>query len=90
MLCAAFAALMTACGPSRAVKLGWDVPAVLPDRYHISVDGRVALDITPPPMDRRCDCLTVTFRVPRGRHTLRVEACNTSGRCAQSAEVVVR
>jgi hypothetical protein len=86
----AIATLAIACDSTRSVKLAWDAPAVMPDRYHVFVDVRLVMDIPPPPVDRSCNCLTVTIPVPRGEHVLRIEACNPDGQCTPSAEVIAR
>lgn len=65
--------------PPRTVTVGWDVPAVAPDGYRIFVDDQMVLKIPPPPVDRRCDCLTVSLPVPRGQHLVRVLAYNAAG-----------
>ncbi len=80
---------MTACRPTRTVKLAWDAPATPPDGYRILVDGRVVLDIPPPPLDPGCHCPTVAVPVPRGQHTVSVVAYNRGGMSKPSASVVV-
>ena len=87
---AAIAILTIACNSTRSVKLAWDAPTVMPDRYHVFVDVRLVMDIPPPPIDRSCNCLSVTIPVPRGEHVLRIEACNPDGQCTPSAEVIAR
>lgn len=79
-----------ACRPTRAVKVGWDPPHVAPDGYRILIDDRVVQDIPPPPLDRRCNCLTATVRVPAGRHTVSVVAYDRGGTSRPSASVVVQ
>jgi hypothetical protein len=81
---------MMACRPTRTVKIAWDAPASPPDGYRILVDGRVVLDIPPPPVDPGCHCLTIAVPVPRGQHTLSVVAYNRGGSSQPSAAVVVQ
>jgi hypothetical protein len=81
---------MTACRPTRTVRLGWDTPAVRPDGYRVLIDGHVVMDIPPPPIDPSCHCHTVAVAVPRGQHTVSVVAYNLSGTSPPSASVVVR
>jgi hypothetical protein len=80
---------MSACRGTRTVKIGWDVPATLPDGYRVLVDDRVVMEIPPPPIDDNCHCLTVAVTVPRGEHTLSVVAYNRDGATRQSASLVV-
>jgi hypothetical protein len=84
------AIISVACKPTRIVKVGWDVPASLPDGYWVLVDDRTVLDIKPPRVDPSCSCLTVEVRVPRGRHTVTVIAHDRGGASRPSATVVVQ
>jgi hypothetical protein len=83
-------ATIAACRPARTVKLGWDVPAVLPAGYRILVDDAVVRDIPPPPVDPSCRCFTVSIPVPDGPHTVKVVAYNEFGSSAPSAVAVVK
>ena len=80
---------ITACRPTRTVKIGWDPPAVRPYGYRILVDDAVVMDITPPPFDGECQCLSATVSVPRGRHTVTVVAYNHEGRVSPPSAVLV-
>jgi hypothetical protein len=84
----AVAVLAIACSPTRTVKIGWDVPAVAPDGYRIFIDDQMMLDVPPPPMNRRCNCLMVSLNVARDRHIVRVLAYNRSG-TAPAASIAV-
>jgi hypothetical protein len=87
----AMALLTAGCRPTRTVTIGWDAPANVPDRYRVLVDDRVVLDIVPPPLDDRCNCLPVSVPVPaRGHHTIRVVAYNRRGAAATSADLIVQ
>jgi hypothetical protein len=83
-------AMVTACRPTRTVKLAWDVPAVRPIGYRILVDDQVVLEIPPPPTDPSCNCLTVSVPVPPGPHTLKVVAYSPSGASPPSAVAVLK
>ena len=80
-----------ACSRDRIVKVGWDPPAVAPDRYWILIDGAVVREIPPPPLNDECRCLMVSVLVPRGPHTLQIVAYSVrDGASAPSASVTVR
>jgi hypothetical protein len=83
----AVAVLAMACSRTRTVKIGWDVPAVAPEGYRIFIDDRMVLDIPPPPVDRRCDCMTVPLAVPRGKHVVEVLAYRNGTGAATSITV---
>ena len=83
-------ALITACRPSRTIKLIWDAPDVLPSGYRIVVDEGVVMDIPPPPVDPSCKCLTVSVAVPKGPHTVKVVAYNQFGSSPPSAVAVIQ
>jgi hypothetical protein len=83
-------AVAAACTRTRTVKLAWDPPAMLPDRYHVFVDTRLVLDIPPPPIDQSCTCLRTEVKVSSGQHTIRLDACNHDGVCTPSPELIVR
>lgn len=85
----AAAMLATACSRDRIVKIGWDPPPVMPDRYRILIDGDVMREISPPPVNAECKCLVVFVPVPRGRHVVSVVAYNAGG-VSPSASVTVQ
>ena len=71
---------LTACRSSETrVKIGWDVPATLPDGYRVFVDQTLVLDTPPPPADPSCNCLALSITLPQGPHSLEVLAYNRGG-----------
>ena len=87
----AVAALATGCSRERIVKVGWDPPAQMPDRYLILVDDKLVREIPPPSINAECRCLIALVSVPRGRHTIKVVASTSrGGNSAPSAAVTVQ
>jgi hypothetical protein len=83
----AIALITPACNRDRTVTVGWDTPRTMPAKYRVLIDGRVTTEIAPPPADPTCRCLKVSIVVPRGRHTIRVDACTVENECTPSVEL---
>ena len=90
MAIVAVAAFATGCSRERTVKIGWDPPAVAPDRYRIFVDDRLAQEIKPPPLSAACQCLTASVTVSRGPHRIEVVAYSLRGGASPAAVITIR
>jgi hypothetical protein len=86
---AVITAMTTGCSRERIV-LGWDRPVVVPDRYRVFVDDRLVQEIPPPPLNPVCHCLTISFSVSRGPHTIQVVAYNVRGGISPPATLTVQ
>jgi hypothetical protein len=83
-------ALAASCARERTVKIGWDQPAVMPDRYRIFVDEQMVKEIPPPPVDVGCRCLQASVVVARGSHTIKVIAYDFRNGASPAATLTVR
>ena len=86
----AVAAMTMGCSRERAVRIAWDRPVVVPDRYRILVDGHLVQEIPPPPLSAACHCFTASVSVPRGPHAIQVVAYNVRGGASPPVTVTVQ